>query len=212
MVPAGAVYPATQLNARGVYESTAAGVAVGTTFDEVVRAGTLSALAYQAMHRFASGSAAAFSLDAGRLRCLDPELDYLFKLTDRMGRTPRLYALGGTDSLSVVMATDPSAGHPRYAAGYSLAEAARQALLELVGQLQDHNLYTSADLPWFAQNPQPSFHASLPDERYDRAHSFQQACEGVFSAGGDLLYFNLTPADVMRDGWLIAGRVLIVNP
>jgi hypothetical protein len=81
-----------------------------------------------------------------------------------------------------------------------------------VGQLQDHNLYTSADLPWFAQNPQPSFHVSLPCERYDRAHSFQQACESVFSAGGDLVYFNLTPADVMRDGWLIAGRVLIVNP
>jgi ribosomal protein S12 methylthiotransferase accessory factor YcaO len=134
LVPAAAVYPLAPANADRLFERTTAGDGAGATPAEAVRAGLLSALAYEALHAAALG-AVGHPVPVGPART-GSELEFLLRTLDTFGMTVDVVDLspGRPYHVMLARATGP-ADAPLWSIGASLLgrRAVVDALRDLVG-------------------------------------------------------------------------------
>lgn len=218
-VPAASVYPLSSLNYKGVFETGTSGVGVGATFDQVSRDAICSALGYEMICETVRGSAAALTLKLDQLAALDPQCAYLARVLSRYEATVSLYELAEQGPVRVVVA-EAVRGNPdpepinRIGSGLSRLEAARNALLELVGELQNAE---AGESPTSPAKPLPGFRlprVSQFDDRnsspYTEASSDPQAVlESLMDSGREPLFCDMTPLDLQ--GLFLVGRFLLTT-
>jgi putative thiazole-containing bacteriocin maturation protein len=224
-VPAAAVYPQSALNRDTAFERAAAGQAVGLSYAEALTAGLLSALCFERLRDVLKGSAQIVSLDAETLRGDDADVSYLLKTLERLEGRVRLLELAGDVPVRVVLAcTDAkeAGGEEVIRVGSSLArmDAVRQALVGVVGTLQDRAAGPWPDAPsylsevTFSRFSLPVDAAVKPLER-TRYGETPADVEDVYrllrGCGRDVLFVNTSPADVWSTGTFMTGTVLLTG-
>ncbi|GHO49895.1 TOMM precursor leader peptide-binding protein [Ktedonospora formicarum] len=141
-VPAAAVYASLDLN--GAFEKTAAGFAIGTTFQEVLTKGTLSALAYVHITDVLAGQQPLIELTDDDLPLIDPDVLFLLRSAQRFERSFRIGELVHTSPIHVVVIQldDATADERGISWGYGLSgnDAVKMALVHLVAHLQAHKM------------------------------------------------------------------------
>lgn len=219
LVPAASVFPLTSLNDKGVFETGASSVGVGATFDEMTRDAICSALGYERICETVRGSIAAVALNLERLAALDPQCAYLARVLSRYETTVSLSELAQNGPVQVVVAeavrgnSDPAPVR-RIGSGLSRMEAARNALLELTGELQNAEAGKSPTSP---TEPLPGFH--LPKERQFQdldSDAYQEpgadpqgVLESLVDSGREPLFCDLTPLDLQE--LLLIGKFLLTT-
>lgn len=217
-VPAAAVQPFSAANRDRLHLATGAGSAAGATAREAAGRGLLDALAHDALLRALRGAArvAPLAADAG-----DPELVFLFKSATNLGIGAELLDLGEGErsAASVVLARETGAdGAARWAigAGLSPAGAARDALRDLLGQVQlaaqDPSQEVDPGLP-FAEDLAPETIAVTADAPAGSGPvGFDAVLDRLRSAGRDAFYVATTPADLAAGGISTARILLTADP
>jgi putative thiazole-containing bacteriocin maturation protein len=222
-VPAAAVYPDSPLNRDAAFESAAAGQAVGVTYAETLEAGLISALSFERLRDVLRGSARVASLDPALLGD-DTDLGYLLKTLERFDSPVQLLELVGDIPVCVVLARSgatPAGEIVSVGSGFSRVEAARQALVGVVGTLQQHSadaagqaavLYPSEITFRRFSLPADVEVAPLERERYAGAGAGLEEVKRLLRGGGrDVLFVNTTPADIRSTETFITGTVLLTG-
>jgi bacteriocin biosynthesis cyclodehydratase domain-containing protein len=214
-VPAAAVYPASALNNGAWFEQAGAGAAAAQTFGEVANKGLLAALSYERLRALEQGDASLVALDAEQLGAADDELAFLVTSAGRLDASLRLFEVAGAAPVRVVIAATVEAdaraarlvktGH-----GLALGEAAKQALLALVAELQIPEAQTAPDEVLLnalaAADAAPRLAAELyqaPPARIEDVYDFLQR------QGRAAFFVNTTTKDLQQTQTLITGRVLL---
>ena len=211
-VPAAAVYSASTLNSGAWFEPVAAGAAAAQTFREVVRKGLLSALSYERLRALEQGLATLVTLDAEQLSSTDSDLAFLIKSAERMGASLRLLEIVGAAPVRVVLATadEDDARLVKTGHGLSIGDAAKQALLALVGELQIPEAHVATDE---VRLPALAFAAHAPTlatELYQAPPaSLENVTDFLQQQGREAFFVNTTTTDLQQTQTLITGRVLL---
>lgn len=221
-VPAAAVYSRSSLNSQGIFERTAAGVAVETAFERVLIRGMLSALTYENLCEWVHGRARVASIDLNSLDDSDPDLRFLLQSARRFARPFALKEVTSYVPLALVIAHSTDGVGPRVvttALELSAPGTVKAALQQIVGEMQilesgDQlsgasgedviaRILASSDLP-------------CSDQQVAGLHrpeaTLAQIQRDLEQAGRDLLFAHTTSADIWDTGALIAGRVLLTRP
>lgn len=219
-VPAAVVYPQSVLNQRGMFEKTAAGLAVAKRFRTVFEEGLFSALGYTHFQEFSRGDAAFARLDPQIISSVDADLAYLVRSAQRFERPFICLEMVHQSPLSVclVRTTDTSGEHlTTCGVGLSGSEAASMALLNFVGGLQ--MLQTEGRLPPASDACSSGFSHYrgdlLPTSATSRflapAATIGQVEEYLQETGRDALFVDVTPSDIWNKEALISGLVVLTS-
>jgi bacteriocin biosynthesis cyclodehydratase domain-containing protein len=221
-VPAASVYPFSPFNRLGHCERATAGSAVGLTFREVMTNGIVSALCYEGLRELARGQGTLILLDQERLGALDSEVAYLVKSAQRLETSVRLLEIVSPSPVRSVLATtvegDSLIGHlSRIGSGFSRAEAARQALVNLLGAIQSPQLHEHVAACDELQFPELSLSLdfnppALAEELYQETPATIEEVESFLrSHGREVLFVNTTTGDLRENGFPITGKVLLTE-
>lgn len=225
-VPAAAVYNDSVLNRGGAFESTIAGAAVGVSYREALTDGLVSALSYERLRDILKGEARVASIDAHLLDEMDDDLSYLLKTVKRMDSPVRLLELTGEIPIRVVLAITGNDGQAtleliRVGHGLSLVEAAKQALVGIIGTLQDRASTNCEPQTVLSYSSEISFRRfSLPVDieiqplergSYENAASIGDVEAFLQKSGRDVLYVNTTTNDIRLTETFTAGTVLLTS-
>lgn len=223
VVPAGAVYSSGALNTQNSFEETSAGLAVGTTFQQLVTDGLLSALAYVHITELLRTQQAVIELLTDDLPTSDPTLTFLLKSAERFASPFTILEVVHASPMHLVMVStqEDTRGENSVAYGYGLSgsDAVKMALHGLVAKLQakhtDNQL--SADhmsmFP-FAENVlwrDFTRHKTLSSRFWEPATTLEELEAYVHSCGYELIFVDITPSDIRSREALICGRVLLAH-
>ena len=222
-VPAAAIYPDSPLNRDAVFESAAAGQAVGVTYAETLEAGLISALSFERLRDVLRGSARVASLDPALLGD-DADLTYLLRTLERFESPVQLLELVGDIPVCVVLASagaTSAEGIVCVGSSLSRVEAVKQALVGVVGVLQQHFAADAGqDSPLFPSEitfrrfslPADVDVTPLERDRYADAGAGVEEIKRLLRDGGrDVLFVNTTPADIRSTETFITGTVLLTG-
>jgi ribosomal protein S12 methylthiotransferase accessory factor YcaO len=133
-VPAGAVYPDER---ELLFEPTGAGAGCGRTEAEAVRAGLLSAFAYQGLRAAVRGERPAHLLAADELAG-DTDAEFLLRAAKHLDLPVTLLRLPGAGPAHAVIALTLGQNRPLWSVGAGLdrGTAVRRALADLLGLWQ----------------------------------------------------------------------------
>ncbi|HEY0546562.1 MAG TPA: TOMM precursor leader peptide-binding protein [Pyrinomonadaceae bacterium] len=220
-VPAATVYPSAGFKCRECIDRTSAGFAIGLSYREALTDGIISMLSYERLREAASDPSIAVSLELQRLSELDPTLAYLVKSVERLEHTPRMIELLGDSPVRVMLVTtdeihSTAAGAYTIGSGLSRQDAARQALVELVGALQSQESgqgtavrpSLSPEIVFSPELRAPATAMSLEEEKPATVEDLE---DFLRERGRETLFVNTTPADVWETGTFITGRVLLTR-
>jgi ribosomal protein S12 methylthiotransferase accessory factor YcaO len=226
-IPAAAVYNDSTLNRGSAFESTIAGAAVGVTYRETLTDGLLSVLSYERLRDIFKGEGRVALLDAQLLGEMDADLGYLLKTIERMESPTRLLELTGENPLRVVLAVTVQGGQStheiiRAGHGWSRAEAAKQALIGVIGTLQDRASQDGETQSALSYSSEITFRRfTLPVDieiqplarsSYDDAASSIEEVEVLLQRNGrDILFVNTTANDIRLTETFITGTVLLTS-
>ncbi|MEU8362745.1 TOMM precursor leader peptide-binding protein [Nonomuraea sp. NPDC048882] len=148
LVPAAAVHPWSGLNADSWFERSGAGAGAGASIGEAVRAGLLSAIAFEALRATVSGRG-----EPRPVLCGDPEtgseLEFLLRTCGNLSVRPEVLELSPWRNAGIVLARIPdSADRPLWTvrAASSRQDALVEALRDLAGLLQLRHLAKIEDV------------------------------------------------------------------
>jgi bacteriocin biosynthesis cyclodehydratase domain-containing protein len=220
-VPAAGVYPLSPLNRNQYFERAASSAAAGITFRDVSRDGLVRALGYERLRDLEQGDASLIALDPQRLSITDPDLEFLIRSAAHMDMPLRLLEVAGPSPIHVVIANtfdgEQSAGPiNRIGLGLSRQEAAKQALIALVGALQIKpvreavgSLPTENLAHYLTLAPALSVPV-LDDGLYGEEPSTIEAVESFLrERGRDAMFVNTTTQDIRQTRTLMTGTVLL---
>ena len=219
-VPAAAAYPFSFLNRRYLFEKTSAGSATGPNFEEVLLSGICSALAYEYMREFIQGRYPVIKLETDALEELETDLTFLLRSLKHFACPSTLLEVVVPAPLHVVVGFVKDAGEkPHYRIGFGLSgvEAARRALLHLVGYLQFLNNEGSASHPDALFFPDFTPGADLVFAPLERSRMLEPASgllelkNYLLEQGRDILFVNTTTSDIWASETLISGKVLLTR-
>jgi bacteriocin biosynthesis cyclodehydratase domain-containing protein len=220
-IPAAAIYPDGELNSQSVFEKTAAGLAVGTTFRQVLTSGLLSALASTHVAELLRTQHAVIELTADDVPAADPDLTFLLKSAERFECPFTMLEVVHSSPLHLVIIytarTFAEGSFVSYGYGLSGSEATKMALHNLVAKLQAQ--HTDGQFPLDQVDIVPlAAHVPYTDfVRHDRQSSRMgeaattvEALESYLqSCGYELIFADITPADIRAEEMLICGRVVL---
>lgn len=219
LVPAASVYPQSELNDKGVFEAGSGAAGAGATFDQVSREAICSALTYERICDTVRGVTKAFTLNLDHLAAVDPYCAYLASVLSRYEVRVGVYELGQEGPVRVVVAEaqlgDSHAGPLRWiGSGLSGTEAAGNALLELVGDLQNaeagnHSALGDRLLMGISL-PAPAEANDLDFEHYaEPGADVPSALESLIASGREPLFCDMTPTDLQ--GIVLIGKFLLTT-
>ena len=218
-VPAAGVYTHAWPNRDGVFERTWAGTATETSFERLIQVGLSSALTYEYRKHLLHQRCQLKPLDLSELVPEDVDLTFLNRSVARLARSLALHEVRANLPLRAVLArTDDTAG-PELAAlglGLSLPEAARAALINLVGGLQalkeGQTKLVERDEGFvpFAVLPKQSSVAELAGrDLSEEVQTWTQAQAQLQKQGYDLIFVHTTTSDLWQKQVLLSGTVLL---
>jgi bacteriocin biosynthesis cyclodehydratase domain-containing protein len=196
LLPAGALAPFGPANRVGRYQPTSAGIGVGGSPAEALRAGLHSALCHDALLRAVGGQRPVRRVEPAGLDG-DPELRFLLRTATTLGVQAELLDLGEHVLLARIGGEAWSV-----AADASWSRAATAALRDLLGQVQlgpDQLDLGDPLLPAFEPNTlvvRDTVAADLTGRR-----TAAESLAGLRAAGRDALAVQLTSADLRVAGF-----------
>ena len=220
-VPAAGVYPLSSLNRNQYFERAASSAAVGKTFRELSSDGLVRALGYELLRDLEQGDAGLLVLDAQELSCTAPDLEFLLKSAAHMDVPMRLFEVAGESPIHVVIANaferaESAGSFYKVGLGLSRQEAAKQALVALIGAIQIQptkeavgSLPTENLTHYLTLAPTLSIPA-LDEGLYDEEPSTIETVNGFLrQRGRDALFVNTTTQDIRQTRTLMTGTVLL---
>ena len=219
-VPAAAIYPSSRLNQAGIFENTPAGAATHTNFQDLLTAGTASALAYTHMREVTRRENAVIRLDPGALEGIDANLTFLLRNAQHLERPFALLEVVTASPLRVILAHTTDAQAEQISTigwGLSGIEAASNALLYMVGQLQllkyegKTSELSDTLLPEFSPRTDLTFADAAASHFSEPASTLAALQEYARAAGRDLLFAHTTTADIWKSELFISGTVLLTR-
>ncbi|WP_432837569.1 TOMM precursor leader peptide-binding protein [Dactylosporangium sp. CA-092794] len=212
-VPAAAVFPHGAANRERIFETTPAGLAVGTDAEDVTFAGLRGALAYRALDALVRGTARVTELDPDRLT--GQRLEFLRDCLGHLGHRPVLRLVDAGAPVSVVLAGLDGPGDPGWRVGFAAgrADAVEHALRDLLGAAQLAAYHGEpADLgdPLLAGLPDRIAAAGEPAPEGAPA-TRADLLDHLAGTEGDALYVPTTPDDVAEVGGYQTGRILLLH-
>jgi bacteriocin biosynthesis cyclodehydratase domain-containing protein len=219
-VPAAAVYPFSFLNRRYLFEKTSAGLATNTTFADVLLSGLCSALAYEAVQEYVHRHCPVIKLEPEALEEVDTDLTFLLHSLKHFARPFTLLEVVTSVPVHIVVGFFTDTGeqqHARIGSGFSGIQAAKMALLHLVGCLQvlnDEGSDSHPDalfFPDFTPGIDPDFAPRESSRLLEPAATLQTLKDALFAQGRDILFVNTTTSDIWNSETLISGKVLLTR-
>lgn len=218
LVPAAAVHPFSRLNADSEFEHSGAGGGAGATLGEAVRAGLLSALAFEALRDAASGRG------VGRpVACADPEtgseLEFLLRTVANLDLEVELVELSPWRNADVVLArTAGDAPLWVVRAALSRPDAVIAALRDLVGSVQVLRGpdAAAADLgeplmPGLDARVVRAAGDPVPDAAGSAPGTAAALVGELAEAGRDVLVVDTTTPELRSRGGVATARVLLTR-
>ncbi len=219
-VPAAAVYSSSSLNSQHMFQPTAAGTAVDSTFEKVLTQGTLSALGNEYLRAALHTRSIVQAINLATLDVTDADLRFLVQSAQRFARAFAITQVIVDAPLTVIIAhtTDPLKPAIRTLGLATVGiDALKAALLDLISvfQMDDapdtQQITTDAELlgnvlTWNApaQTNQASF--SLTNSNMLQLQNF------LHTAGRDILFVDITSADIWAEHTFIGAKILLTRP
>ncbi|MEV4082308.1 YcaO-like family protein, partial [Nonomuraea fuscirosea] len=226
LVPAAAVHPFSGLNADSWFERSGAGAGAGASLGEAVRAGLLSAIAFEALRAAVSGRS-----EPRPVVCGDPEtgseLEFLLRTCGNLSLRPEVLELSPWRNAGIVLArAADSAERPLWTvqAALSRQDALVGALRDLAGLIQLRHLAKIEDvdlgeplLPGFdaravpaSGQPVPATTDGSPTDPTDRTDLAALVAE-LAGEGRDVLVVDTTTPELRSQAAVVTCRVLLTR-
>jgi ribosomal protein S12 methylthiotransferase accessory factor YcaO len=220
LVPAAAVYPLSALNPDTLFERSGAGHGAGATTGEAVRAGLLSAIAFEALRDAASGRG-----ERRPIRCGDPEtgseLEFLLRTLGNLDIRPEVLEISRWQNVSIALARTPdSAERPLWAVQAALTreDALIGALRDLAGLSQLHHLAKMEEVdlgePLLPGLDARVVHASgdaLPGSTENSSGDVAGVVSELADEGRDVLVVETTTPELRSQASVVTARVLLTR-
>ncbi|WP_346109562.1 TOMM precursor leader peptide-binding protein [Nonomuraea maheshkhaliensis] len=223
LVPAAAVHPWSGLNADSWFERTGAGGGAGASIGEAVRAGLLSAIAFEALRAAVSGRG-----EPRPVLCEDPEtgseLEFLLRTFGNLSVRPEVLELSPWRNAGIVLARIPdSADRPLWTvrAASSRRDALVEALRDLAGLVQLRHLAKIEDvdlgeplLPGFDARAVPASGEPVPattDGSPSTPSDVAALVAELAGEGRDVLVADTTTPELRSQAAVATCRVLLTR-
>jgi bacteriocin biosynthesis cyclodehydratase domain-containing protein len=220
LVPAAAVHPLSALNSESLFERSGAGDGAGATIGEAVRAGLLSAIAFEALRDAVSGRGEPHPIQCGEPRT-GSELEFLLRTFDNLDVRPEVLEISRWRNASIVLARTPDhAQRPLWTVQAALSREAALigALKDLAGLVQLHHLAKIEEVD-LGQPLLPSFdarvvHASddpLPGVTENFPSDAAELVSELTGEGRDILVVETTTPELRSQAAVVTARVLLAR-
>ncbi|MEW1841120.1 TOMM precursor leader peptide-binding protein [Nonomuraea angiospora] len=220
LMPAAAVHPWSALNADALFERSGAGDGAGATMGEAVRAGLLSAVAFEALREAVSGRG-----EPRPILCGDPEtgseLEFLLRTFDNLDVWPEVLEISRRRDAGVVLARIPgSADRPLWTVRAALSREAALvgALRDLAGLVQLRHLAKEEEadlgeplLPGFDARAVHATGDPLPASTDDAPGDVAGLVGELAGEGRDVLVVDTTTPELRSQTAVVTCRVLLAR-